>query len=86
VYSFANSLFLLPGDGTVGISEYRTDCVQRMAYKTIGELDASYHKLLNVRAITLLTFLLLNIRVLINNPASQQRDNKFIISTDNSHF
>jgi Ca2+-binding EF-hand superfamily protein len=35
------------GDGTVGINEYRTDCVQRMAYKTIAELDASYEKLLN---------------------------------------
>ncbi len=36
------------GDGTVGIGEYRVDCVNRMAYKTIGELDASYNKLLNV--------------------------------------
>lgn len=35
------------GDGTVGIDEYRVDCVNRMAYKTIGELDASYDKLLN---------------------------------------
>jgi Ca2+-binding EF-hand superfamily protein len=34
------------GDGSVGINEFRTDCVQRMAYKTIGELDASYEKLL----------------------------------------
>jgi hypothetical protein len=41
-------LFLTLGDGTVGINEYRTDCVQRMAYKTIAELDASYEKLLNV--------------------------------------
>lgn len=35
------------GDGTVGISEYRLDCVQRMAYKDIKDLDASYEKLLN---------------------------------------
>ena len=36
------------GDGTVGINEYRTDCVQRMAYKSIQELDAAYEKLINV--------------------------------------
>lgn len=35
------------GDGNVGIDEYRLDCVQRMAYKTIEELDASFEKLLN---------------------------------------
>lgn len=33
------------GDGTVGINEFRQDCVQRMAYKTIEELDAAYEKL-----------------------------------------
>jgi hypothetical protein len=33
------------GDGSIGIGEYRSDCVQRMAYKTIEELDASYNKL-----------------------------------------
>lgn len=35
------------GDGSVGLSEYRVDCVNRMAYKSIGELDASFNKLLN---------------------------------------
>jgi len=35
------------GDGTVGLTEFRVDCVNRMAYKTIGELDAAYEKLLN---------------------------------------
>merc|ERR1712044_54033 len=35
------------GDGTIGKNEYRTDCVQRMAYKTIKELDDAYDKLLN---------------------------------------
>nr|ACO12721.1 Sarcoplasmic calcium-binding protein, beta chain [Lepeophtheirus salmonis] len=35
------------GDGTVGLDEYRMDCVSRMAYKNIESLDASYNKLLN---------------------------------------
>jgi len=35
------------GDGTVGLTEYRVDCVNRMAYKTIKELDDAYNKLLN---------------------------------------
>jgi len=35
------------GDGNIGIDEFRMDCVQRMAYKTIEELDASFEKLLN---------------------------------------
>ena len=39
---------LPPGDGTVGINEFRQDCVQRMAYKTIEELDAAYEKLVTV--------------------------------------
>jgi hypothetical protein len=43
-----SSFKLSTGDGSVGINEFRTDCVQRMAYKTIGELDASYEKLLTV--------------------------------------
>merc|ERR1711935_339092 len=37
----------IDGDGAVGIDEFRVDCVNRMAYKTIGELDAAYEKLLN---------------------------------------
>lgn len=37
------------GDGSVGLTEFRVDCVNRMAYKSIGELDAAYEKLLNVR-------------------------------------
>ena len=40
--------FISLGDGTVGLTEFRVDCVNRMAYKTIGELDAAYEKLLNV--------------------------------------
>jgi len=35
------------GDGTVGLTEYRVDCVNRMAYKDIKDLDAAYEKLLN---------------------------------------
>merc|ERR1712154_550341 len=35
------------GDGTVGLDEYRSDCVKRMAYKSIKDLDAAYEKLLN---------------------------------------
>jgi len=34
------------GDGSVGLDEYRSDCVKRMAYKSIQELDAAYEKLL----------------------------------------
>ena len=36
------------GDGSVGLDEYRSDCVKRMAYKSIKDLDAAYEKLLNV--------------------------------------
>jgi len=35
------------GDGSVGLTEFRVDCVNRMAYKDIKELDAAYDKLLN---------------------------------------
>jgi len=35
------------GDGSVGLTEFRVDCVNRMAYKDIKELDAAYEKLLN---------------------------------------
>merc|ERR1712126_769190 len=35
------------GDGTVGLDEYRSDCVKRMAYKSIQDLDAAYEKLLS---------------------------------------
>merc|ERR1712117_337847 len=35
------------GDGTVGLDEYRSDCVKRMAYKSIKDLDEAYEKLLN---------------------------------------
>lgn len=33
------------GDGTVGLDEYRSDCVKRMAYKSIKDFDAAYEKL-----------------------------------------
>jgi len=35
------------GDGSVGLTEFRVDCVNRMAYKSIADLDAAYNKLLN---------------------------------------
>jgi len=35
------------GDGAVGLTEFRVDCVNRMAYKNIADLDAAYNKLLN---------------------------------------
>merc|ERR1711994_1225670 len=34
------------GDGSVGLDEYRSDCVKRMAYKSIKELDDAFEKLL----------------------------------------
>merc|ERR1711953_466570 len=34
------------GDGSVGVDEYRCDCVKRMAYKSIKELDDAFEKLL----------------------------------------
>jgi len=36
----------IDGDGSVGLDEYRSDCVKRMAYKSIKELDDAYEKLL----------------------------------------
>ena len=47
IYLFSVFISIL-GDGSVGLTEFRVDCVNRMAYKTIGELDAAYEKLLNV--------------------------------------
>jgi len=35
------------GDGSVGLTEFRVDCVNRMAYKSIADLDNAYNKLLN---------------------------------------
>jgi len=35
------------GDGSIGINEYRYDCVNRAAYKSIEALDASYKTLTN---------------------------------------
>ena len=48
IYIHPVFLFFILGDGSVGLTEFRVDCVNRMAYKTIGELDAAYEKLLNV--------------------------------------
>merc|ERR1712027_128215 len=33
------------GDGNIGIEEYRQDCVKRMAYSDIKQLDDAYNKL-----------------------------------------
>merc|ERR1711981_87936 len=33
------------GDGSIGIEEYRQDCVKRMAYSNIKDLDDAYNKL-----------------------------------------
>jgi len=35
------------GDGSIGPDEYRLDCVNRMAYLSVKELDDAYEKLLN---------------------------------------
>lgn len=40
-------LFNHLGDGSVGLTEFRVDCVNRMAYKNIKDLDDAYNKLLN---------------------------------------
>jgi len=48
--AFIDQLFKsidVDGDGSVGLTEYRVDCVNRMAYKNIKELDDAYAKLLN---------------------------------------
>jgi len=34
-------------DGVVGVEEFRVDCVSRMAYKVIEEIDTAFDKLLN---------------------------------------
>ena len=39
---------MLSGDGTIGIEEYRQDCVKRMAYSDIKQLDDAYNKLAGV--------------------------------------
>jgi hypothetical protein len=54
IAALSNPRFNLTGDGSVGLSEFRVDCVNRMAYKTIKELDDSFDKLLNVSVITAL--------------------------------
>jgi len=45
---FIDSIFKtidIDGDGTIGIEEYRQDCVKRMAYSNIKDLDDAYGKL-----------------------------------------
>merc|ERR1712190_12954 len=36
----------IDGDGAVGLEEFRFDCVNRNAYKTVGELNEAFEKLL----------------------------------------
>ena len=36
----------IDGDGTIGANEYRFDCVNRMAYKSVKDLDDAYEKLM----------------------------------------
>ena len=48
LHNLTNVTSDLLGDGTVGLDEYRSDCVKRMAYKSIKDLDAAYEKLLSV--------------------------------------
>lgn len=36
------------GDGSIGANEFRFDCVNRMAYKSVKDLDDAFDKLLNV--------------------------------------
>ena len=38
-------MFTNPGDGSIQIEEYRQDCVKRMAYMDIAELDGAFAKL-----------------------------------------
>merc|ERR1739844_438018 len=40
-------LIWLTSTRTASLTEFRVDCVNRMAYKSIGDLDAAYNKLLN---------------------------------------
>jgi len=45
---FIDSIFKtidIDGDGNIGIEEYRQDCVKRMAYSDIKQLDDAYNKL-----------------------------------------
>jgi Ca2+-binding EF-hand superfamily protein len=35
------------GDGTVGIDEFRLDCIHRQAYTTIEVVDDAFNKLMN---------------------------------------
>lgn len=35
------------GDGSIGLSEFRFDCVNRMAYKAVSDIDDAFNKLLN---------------------------------------
>ena len=50
------SSLVLSGDGNIGIEEYRQDCVKRMAYSDIKQLDEAYAKLAGL--ITLSYFIL----------------------------
>jgi len=46
--AFIDSVFKtidIDGDGSIGIEEYRQDCVKRMAYSNIKDLDEAFQKL-----------------------------------------
>ena len=44
----------LSGDGSIGIEEYRQDCVKRMAYSNIKDLDDAFNKLAVVNMLSVI--------------------------------
>ena len=61
------SSLVLSGDGNIGIEEYRQDCVKRMAYSDIKQLDEAYAKLAGVITLSYFILHLLTTDILIIN-------------------
>merc|ERR1712227_923655 len=41
------------GDGSIGIEEFRYDCVSRMAYPNVADLDEAFNKIAESESLTL---------------------------------
>merc|ERR1712002_546223 len=65
------------GDGSIGLEEFRYDCVSRMAYPNIEVLDAAFHKVAEKESLTLARYKELYAQFLGNEDESSVACNLF---------